>query len=106
MVALIRYTLDARVPELERTYERGLPPITRQRLQWASSTYRATALSVRGDLWLYNHLAGGPVAEALELSGFAQVLSSPLPLMASVACGSVRLPPIAAEIFSMASDGL
>ena len=91
MVALIRYTLDARVPELERTYERGLPQITRQRLQWASSTYRATALSVRGDLWLYNHLAGGPVAEALEKGGFAQVLSSAidglcvlwLPLMAS-----------------------
>ena len=91
MVALIRYMLHARVPELERTYERGLPQITRQRLQWASSTYRATALSVRGDLWLYNHLAGGPVAEALEMGGFAQVLSSAtdglcvlwLPLMAS-----------------------
>jgi len=66
------YTLDARVPELEATFEHGLPPITRQRLQWGSSTYKATALSVRGDLWLYNHLAGGPVAEALELAGFHQ----------------------------------
>ena len=91
MVALIRYTLDARVPELERTYERGLPQITRQRLQWASSTYRVTALSVRGDLWLYNYLAEGPVVEALEMGGFEQLLSSAtdglyglwLPLMAS-----------------------
>ena len=65
------YSLEARVPLLENRYERGLPTITRQRLQWGSSSYRATALSVRGDLWLYNHLAGGPVAEALQLGGFA-----------------------------------
>ena len=30
---------------------------------------RATAMSVRGDLWLFNHLAGGPILEALEVHG-------------------------------------
>jgi hypothetical protein len=42
------YSLDARVPELSALFEHGLPPVTRQRLQWGSSTDRATALSVRG----------------------------------------------------------
>lgn len=43
--------------------------MTRQRLQWASSVEIATTRSVRGDLWLFNHLAGGPVLEALEVAG-------------------------------------
>ena len=65
------YWLDARVPELENVFDRGLPSVTRQRLQWGSSTQRLTALSVRGDLWLFNHLAGGPILEALEVNGHA-----------------------------------
>lgn len=65
--------LDARVPELVSAYPpRGLPDITRQRLQWATSIEIRTALSVRGDLWLFNHLAGGPILEALERSGQAE----------------------------------
>ena len=63
------FSLDAHVPELEGVYERGLPDVTRQRLSWGTSTDRPTPLSVRGDLWLFNHLAGGPVLEALEVNG-------------------------------------
>ena len=70
------YTIAARVPELEASFPRGLPRITRQRLQWGTSTVRATAASVRGDLWLYNHLAGGPVLEALGVAGHAQAASA------------------------------
>jgi len=63
------YRIEARVSQLEATHERGLPEVTRQRLQWGTSVVRATSASVRGDLWLYNHLAGGPVMEALTLAG-------------------------------------
>ena len=55
------YYLNASVPELASVWPpTGLPPVTRQRLQWASSVEVATTRSHRGDLWLFNHLAGGP----------------------------------------------
>ena len=66
------FWLDAHVPELSTVYEKGLPMVTRQRLQWGSSLERGTALSVRGDLWLFNHLAGGPILEALEVNGHVE----------------------------------
>ena len=71
------FSIDANVPELASAFPpRGLPPITRQRLQWGSSPEVGTALSVRGDLWLFNHLAGGPILEALEAAGLSERASA------------------------------
>ena len=76
------HTISARVPELEGTYERGLPQITRQRLQWGSSLDVKTATSIRGDLWLFNHLAGGTHA----LAEFGLPEPWPSPAVMCVAC--------------------
>ena len=76
------HVLAARVPELEGTApadeptvaggsSRGLPAISRQRMQFGTSTRREVAEGLSNDLWQMNHLAGGPMKEALAAAGFA-----------------------------------
>jgi hypothetical protein len=74
------HTISARVPELEGVYDRGLPRITRQRLQWGSSLDVKTARSVRGDLWLFNHLAGGPARPLGTIPSLARAFSKRCPV--------------------------
>lgn len=68
------YALHGSVPELTARWplSSGLPPTTRQRLQYASSIEFGVPRRYTRDLWQMNHLAGGPVQEALEQAGHAE----------------------------------
>ena len=68
------YALHGSVPELAARWplSSGLPPTARQRLQYASSIEFGVPRRYTRDLWQMNHLAGGPVQEALEQAGHAE----------------------------------
>lgn len=65
------FSLSARVAALatHAHNEDGLPMVTRQRLQWPSSVDRRIPEHAMDDLWQINHLAGGPIVDALNVAG-------------------------------------
>mmetsp|Transcript_42332 Transcript_42332/g.123962 ORF Transcript_42332/g.123962 Transcript_42332/m.123962 type:complete len:428 (+) Transcript_42332:775-2058(+) len=57
------WVLEADVPELRGA---PLPAVSRQRLQWATSVDPKVPRGFRRDYWQVDHLAGGPLREALQ----------------------------------------
>ena len=72
------WVISARVPTLDSlSADAGkpwgaLPAVTRQRLQYGSSLDRGVPDRLKEDLWQMNHLAGGPVLDALRAAGRLQ----------------------------------
>lgn len=61
------WALSASVPELSAAgVPGGLPRVSRQRLQYLTSQDKDVPARASNDLWQINHLAGGPIAEALR----------------------------------------
>ena len=64
------WALSASVPELSAAgVPGGLPRVSRQRLQYLTSQDKEVPERASNDLWQINHLAGGPIAEALRAAG-------------------------------------
>ena len=69
------WVISARVPSLESNAANSsvpwgaLPAVTRQRLQYGTSLDHGVPDRLKEDLWQMNHLAGGPILDALRAAG-------------------------------------